>query len=52
LIYRNGRPWRVIGASYRNEAGETINLLNPYDSPPEPSRLEKVFRAIVPAFAG
>jgi len=52
LIYRNGRPWRVIGASYRNEAGETINLLNPYDSPPESSRLEKVFRAIVPAFAG
>src|SRR6266567_1240271 len=23
LIYRNGRQWRVIAASYKNEAGET-----------------------------
>jgi hypothetical protein len=39
LIYRSGRPWRVTAASYRNEAGEVINVLNPYDSPPESSRL-------------
>jgi hypothetical protein len=33
LIFRDGHPWRVTAASYRNETGETINLLNPYDSP-------------------
>ena len=32
LMYRNGRQWRVTGASYKNEAGETVDLLNPYDS--------------------
>ncbi|MDQ5844879.1 MAG: cytochrome c oxidase assembly factor 1 family protein [Acidobacteriota bacterium] len=31
LIYRSGRPWRVVAASYRNEEGKTIDLLNPYD---------------------
>ncbi|MGH9870945.1 MAG: cytochrome c oxidase assembly factor Coa1 family protein [Pyrinomonadaceae bacterium] len=51
LIYRDGRPWRVTAASYRNEAGETINLLNPYDSSPETSRVEKVFRGFIPGFA-
>lgn len=30
LISRNGQPWRVTEASYRNEKGETIELLNPY----------------------
>ena len=39
LIYRSGRPWRVTAASYRNEAGEVINLLNPYDSPADSSRI-------------
>jgi hypothetical protein len=29
LIYRNGQPWRVVGASYKNDAGETVELLNP-----------------------
>ena len=52
LIYRSGRPWRVTAASYRNEAGEIINLLNPYDSPSDSSRLENVFRQLVPKFAG
>ena len=33
LVYRNGRPWRVTAASYRNDRGETINLLDPYDAP-------------------
>jgi hypothetical protein len=32
LIYLNGRTWRVTSASFENEQGETINLLNPYDS--------------------
>ena len=30
LVYANGQPWRVIGASYTNDAGETVELLNPY----------------------
>lgn len=30
LIYRNGQPWRVTTASYKNDKGETIELLNPY----------------------
>jgi len=32
LMYRTGRQWRVIAASYKNEAGETVDLLNPYES--------------------
>ena len=51
LIYRSGRPWRVTAASYRNEAGEVINLLNPYDSPPDSSRMGNGFRRLVTKFA-
>ena len=51
LIYRSGRPWRVTAASYRNEAGEVINLLNPYDSPPDSSRLGNHLRKLVTKFA-
>jgi hypothetical protein len=32
LSYRSGRPWHVVGASYTNEQGDLIDLLNPYDS--------------------
>ena len=32
LAYRNGRAWRVTGGSYKNEAGQTIDLLNIYES--------------------
>jgi len=32
LMYRSGREWRVTGASYTNEAGQTVDLLNPYES--------------------
>jgi hypothetical protein len=32
LIYRSGRAWRVVAASYRNDAGQTVDLLNPYES--------------------
>lgn len=51
LIYRSGRPWRVTAASYRNEAGEVINLLNPYDSSPDSSRMGNGFRKLVTKFA-
>ena len=29
LIYNNGRPWRVVAASYVNDAGQTVDLLTP-----------------------
>lgn len=32
LVFRSGHQWRVTAASYRNEAGEKIDLLNPYES--------------------
>jgi hypothetical protein len=32
LIFRNGQQWRVTAASYKNEAGETVDLLNPYST--------------------
>ena len=32
MVYRSGRPWRVSSATYVNDAGQTVNLLNPYDS--------------------
>lgn len=30
LTYRGGREWRVVEASYRNDAGQTVDLLNAY----------------------
>lgn len=30
LAYRNGRDWNVVEASYLNEAGRTVDLLDPY----------------------
>ena len=32
LLYLSGRPWRVTSASYKSESGQTVDLLNPYDS--------------------
>ncbi len=32
LVYRSGHPWRVIAASYKDDSGETVDLLNPYDA--------------------
>ena len=32
MTYKSGRPWRVTSASYTNEQGQLIELLNPYDS--------------------
>ena len=42
LVFRSGHQWRVTAASYRNEAGETIDLLNPYDSPQATSQAWKI----------
>lgn len=33
LAYRNGREWVVVGASYRNDAGQTVELLDKYEPP-------------------
>jgi cytochrome oxidase complex assembly protein 1 len=32
MLYTNGSQWRVSGASYVDADGQTINLLDPYDS--------------------
>lgn len=32
LIYTNGSAWRVSSASYVNSSGQTIDLLDPYDT--------------------
>ena len=32
LTYRRGRPWHVVSASYVNDQGQLIELLNPYAS--------------------
>lgn len=32
LVYTNGSAWRVSGASYVDSSGQTIDLLDPYDS--------------------
>jgi hypothetical protein len=39
LAYRDGQPWRVIGARYQNDAGETVELLNPYQGQKHSPRL-------------
>jgi hypothetical protein len=32
LVYASGRPWRITSASYTNQAGVIVELLNPYES--------------------
>jgi len=32
LVFVSGSAWRVSSASYVNESGQTVDLLNPYDS--------------------
>ena len=32
LVFTNGSAWRVSAASYVNSSGQTVDLLNPYDS--------------------
>lgn len=40
LMYRAGRDWRVTDASYKNQAGQTIDLMSQYEilppATPEP----------------
>jgi len=43
LVFRSGHQWRVTAASYKNEAGETIDLLNPYESRIEIDRMNKIY---------
>lgn len=31
LMYRSGRDWRVTEASYKNAAGQTVDLINDYE---------------------
>lgn len=33
LAYRQGQKWRVTDASYMNEAGQTVDLVQKYDQP-------------------
>jgi hypothetical protein len=33
LAYRQGQKWRVTDASYVNEAGQTVDLMQKYDQP-------------------
>jgi Cytochrome oxidase complex assembly protein 1 len=39
LAYRNGQRWRVVGASYVNDAGQTVELMNPYQTQKQLLRL-------------
>jgi len=32
LVYLNGQTWRVTSATYVNDVGKTVNLLDPYES--------------------
>lgn len=32
LLYLNGQTWRVTSATYVNDSGSTVNLLDPYES--------------------
>jgi flagellar basal body-associated protein FliL len=32
LVFHSPQEWRVTAASYRNDAGEKVDLLNPYES--------------------
>jgi hypothetical protein len=35
LAYRDGRPWRVVSASYINDAGRVVDLINAYEAQQE-----------------
>jgi thioredoxin 1 len=39
LAYRNGRDWVVVKASYTNDAGQPVSLLNPYEQEAETGAL-------------
>ena len=33
MMYREGRNWRVTDATYKNEAGQTVDLMDKYGTP-------------------
>lgn len=37
LMYRDNRSWRVTDASYLNESGQTVKLLDAYEKEPSPT---------------
>ena len=39
LVYRNGQPWRVTAASYENDKGQKVELLNPFEGRTLPPKL-------------
>lgn len=41
LIYKNRYKWRVTGATYKDAAGRTIELLDKYESPDETPAAER-----------
>jgi hypothetical protein len=41
LIYKEAYGWRVVGGSYRNDAGRTIELLDSYGTAPEEVEVEE-----------
>lgn len=41
LMYRDNRAWRVTDASYVNDAGQTVKLLDAYEPVPPPVPAEK-----------
>jgi len=36
MVYQYNQSWRVTGASYVNAAGKTVELIDKYESEPEP----------------
>lgn len=40
LIYKEGFGWRAVGASYRNDAGRTIELFDSYGAAGEADEIE------------
>ncbi|HEV2707092.1 MAG TPA: hypothetical protein VGV59_14300 [Pyrinomonadaceae bacterium] len=40
LIYKEGFGWRAIGASYKNDAGRTVELLDSYGAADEADEVE------------
>jgi hypothetical protein len=37
MMYREGRAWRVTDASYENDAGQTVDLIEQYEPPAQDS---------------
>ncbi|HEY0078760.1 MAG TPA: cytochrome c oxidase assembly factor Coa1 family protein [Pyrinomonadaceae bacterium] len=49
LIYRHGRAWHVTRASYRNEAGRTVELFDAFDVPEQTGAEEAETNEPMPA---